>query len=126
MFIQLSILSLLYSISELIPTEQYLQRLFINRYATSWRKIGLVLDVDSTILDIINNDFVTEEQARCKTMLKEWLKKEPMASWEKLFQAVQIAHQHYNSVSAETAGAYCHCVEDDTGQFHYKQLNQKF
>ena len=109
---------LLFLISELTPTEQYLQRLFIKKYARSWRKIGLQLNVDTAILDIINSDFVTEEQARCKTMLREWLKKEPMASCEKLFQAAQVADKNYNS--AETADTRCYCVKDDTGQFHYQ------
>ena len=95
-----------------------MQRLFINKYARSWRKIGLELNVDSEILDIINNDFVTDVQARCKTMLKEWLKNEPMASWEKLFQVAQVADKDHNS--AEMAGTSCLCIKDDTGQFHYQ------
>ena len=108
--------------SELTPTEQYLQRLFIKKYARSWRKIGLELNIDSTILDIINSDFVTEVQARCKMMLKEWLKKEPMASWEKLLQAAEVADKDYNSIyiNAETADMCCQCVKDDTGQFYYQ------
>ena len=76
-------------LSELRLTELYLNRLFIEKHATKWRRIGLELSITSEALDIIGVDYPTEVQARCRAMLKAWLQKDPEASWEQLLHAVE-------------------------------------
>ena len=84
-------------LSELRPTELYLSRLFIEKYATKWRRIGLELNITSEVLDIIKVDHPTEVRARCRAMLKAWLQKYPEASWEKLHHAVEATDEdHHN------------------------------
>ena len=89
-------------ISELRPTELYLNRLFIEKYAVIWRNIGLELNITSEVLDIIKVDHPTEVQARCRAMLKVWLQKDPEASWDKLLHAVEATDKHHHISSIET------------------------
>ena len=89
-------------LSELRPTEQYLNRLFIKNYATKWRDIGLELNITSNNLDIIKTNNPNEVQERCRGMLKVWLDIDPEASWEKLLRAVEATDKHHHSVSVET------------------------
>jgi len=88
--------------SELKPTELYLNRLFIENYATKWRNIGLELNVSSEALDIIEVDHLTDVKARCKAMLKIWLQKDNEASWGKLLHAVVATDKYYHIASVET------------------------
>ena len=88
-------------ISELRPTELYLNRLFIEKYAVIWRNIGLELNITSEVLDIIKVDHPTEVQARCRAMLKVWLQKDPEASWDKLLHAVEATDKHHHISSIE-------------------------
>ena len=86
-------------LSELKPKELYLNRLFIEKHATKWRKIGLELNVSSEALDIIDVDHPTDVKARCRAMLKIWLQRDIGASWEKLLNA---ANKDYHSTNDET------------------------
>ena len=86
-------------LSELRPTEQYLNRLFIKNYATKWRDIGLELNITGNNLDIIKTDNPNEVQKRCRGILKVWLDIDPEASWEKLLHAVEATDKHHHSVS---------------------------
>ena len=112
---------LLILLSELRPTELYLNRLFIEKYATEWRNIGLELNITSEALDIIEVDYPTEVQAHCRAMLKAWLQKYPEASWEQLLHAVEATDVHYYSTSVETGTiimlmftiAYCHMKTEE-------------
>ena len=70
-------------ILELMPTELYLNRLIIEKYAKQWREIGLELKLSSKALDNIDVDKPNDVEERWKATLKLWLKRYPDASWEK-------------------------------------------
>jgi len=89
----------MYIFSELKPTELYLNRLFIENYATKWRNIGLELNVSSGALDIIEVDYSNDVKARCRAMLKIWFQRENEVSWGKLLHAVEATNKcHITSV----------------------------
>ena len=73
--------------------------MFIEKYATEWRKIGLELNITSEALDNINADYPNEVKVRCRAMLKVWLQKDPEASWEKLLHTVEATDKHCHSTS---------------------------
>ena len=89
-------------LSELRPTEVYLNRLFIKKYAIKWRKIGLELSITSEALDIIEVDYPTKVQERCSVMLRDWLQEDSEASWEKLLCAVETTDKQCHSASVQT------------------------
>ena len=89
-------------LSELRPTEVYLNRLFIKKYAIKWRKIGLELSITSEALDIIEVDYPTKVQERCGVMLRDWLHEDSEASWEKLLRAVETTDEQCHSASVQT------------------------
>ena len=93
-------------LSELRPTELYLNRLFIEKHATKWRNIGLELSIASEALDIIKVDYPTDVQARCRATLKAWLQKDPEASWEQLLHAVEATDKDHHKDSVETGEIY--------------------
>ena len=76
--------------------------MFVEKYATKWRNIGLELSITTEALDIIKVDNPTEVQNCCRAMLKMWLQKDTEASWEKLIYAITAAEKHYHSASVET------------------------
>ena len=88
--------------SELKPTELYLNRLFIENYATKWRNIGLELNVSSGALDNIEVNYPIDVEACCKAMLKIWLQRDNKATWGKLLHAVAAANKCYHITSVET------------------------
>ena len=75
--------------------------MFIEKYATEWRNIGLELNLTSENLDIIEADCPTKVRDRCRTMLKAWLQNDSEASWEKLLNAVKATDKHYHSNTIE-------------------------
>ena len=87
---------------ELRPRVLYLNRLFIEKYAIKWRKIGLELNITSEALDIIEVDYPNKVQERCRVMLEKWLQKDPEASWEKLLHAVEITGKLCHSVTGKS------------------------
>ena len=97
-------------LSELRPTELYLNRLFIEKYATKWRRIGLELSITSEALDIIEVNYPTEVQARCRAMLRAWLQKDPEASWEQLLHATEATDKHCHIVSIEIGKILATCL----------------
>ena len=88
--------------TELKPTALYLSRLCFIKFATKWSNIGLELDIDSEVLDIIDADYKNDVQKCCSIMLRKWLDSDPEASWGKLFDAVENAKRHYDNDSDET------------------------
>ena len=75
--------------TELKPKEVYLNRLFIKKYASRWRNIGLELNITSEALDITEANNPKNVEECCREMLKVWLQEDTEASWEKLLHAVE-------------------------------------
>ena len=59
-----------------------------SRYATSWREIGIQLDLTNETLSIIQDDYPLNARRCCNAMLTKWLEVDINASWQKLFDAI--------------------------------------
>ena len=70
------------------PTPKDLQECITPRYATSWREIGIQLDLTNETLSIIHDDNPLNARRRCNAMLSKWLEVDTNASWQKLFNAI--------------------------------------
>lgn len=84
-------LCLLYYQTGSCPSEVYLQRLFYKRYAKHWNEIGVELKVDISVLENLRENFAlhhNKTEECCKGMIKQWLRVDASATWEKLFKAI--------------------------------------
>jgi len=61
---------------------------FTPRYAAKWKVIGTLLNLPIGKLDIIEHDQYFSAEPCCNAMLKEWLKMDTTASWEKLLTVI--------------------------------------
>jgi len=57
-------------------------------YATHWREIGVLLNLDNPKLDIIKADNPNNVVRCCDVMLSEWLRLDLSATWKKLFDVI--------------------------------------
>ena len=63
-----------------------------NRVAAKWEAIGISLQLDSGLLDIIKEDNPNDCRACLREMLKEWMKQvNPPPSWSAIIKAVKDA-----------------------------------
>jgi len=57
--------------------------------AIRWYDIGIqLLDSDSGVLDIIKGNYPQDISTCCREMFKEWLDRQPGASWNQLIQVL--------------------------------------
>ena len=57
--------------------------------ATRWYDIGVqLLDTDSGVLDVIRGNYPKDISTCCREMFKEWLERQPDASWNQLIQVL--------------------------------------
>ena len=77
------------------PTPKDLQRCVTPQYATSWREIGIQLDLTNEALSIIQEDYPLAKR-RCNEMLMKWLEVDTNASWQKLLDAIDECTEQYN------------------------------
>ncbi|XP_065894224.1 uncharacterized protein [Dysidea avara] len=78
------------------PTEKYLQRLCIEKYAIHWKTIGLELNLSSDVLCIIEAGNKADHVRCCQDMFKKWLERDPEATWKKLLEAASVALSQKN------------------------------
>ena len=58
---------------------------------TEWYDIGLeLLDSDTATLDLIKKNNPMDANECCTQMFKEWLKRNPDASWDQLINALSV------------------------------------
>ena len=57
-------------------------------YAAHWEDIGVYLDIELGHLKIIKRDNPGDTSRCCKDLWKKWLEIDPVATWEKLFAAI--------------------------------------
>ena len=63
-----------------------------NRVAAKWEAIGISLQLESGLLEIIKEDNPNDCRARLREMLKEWMKQvNPPPSWSAIIKAVKDA-----------------------------------
>ena len=58
------------------------------KYAVNWKQLGRNLEIDDTLLNIIEKDFPHDCERCCSEMLSEWLDQTPNASWKMLYNAM--------------------------------------
>ena len=51
-----------------------------------WREVGIQLDLDVTILNVIDEEY-TKLARKCSRMFEEWLKQDVDASWSAVLNA---------------------------------------
>ena len=56
------------------PTMKNLNRYVTTRYATNWYNIGIELDIDPDVLDMINKDNLQQSESCFQKTLQQWLK----------------------------------------------------
>ena len=54
----------------------------------NWKQLGRNLEIDDTLLNIIEKDFPHDCERCCSEMLSEWLDQTPHASWKMLHNAM--------------------------------------
>ena len=69
------------------------------QYAADWKVIGKLLGVTSGKLDVIEADCPNRIKDRCNKMLKIWLEIDPVASWRKLFAAIESSALSHSKLS---------------------------
>ena len=61
-----------------------------NRVAAKWEEIGISLQLESGLLEIIKKDNPNDCRACLREMLKEWMKQiDPSPSWSAIIKAVK-------------------------------------
>ena len=81
---------------KITPSVMDLSEHFTPQYATDWKVIGTMLDIEYYRLEMIEKDFNGNATYCCNEMVKEWLKIDTTASWEKLFKAIESCASHDN------------------------------
>ena len=70
------------------PTLRDVYKYVVPEYAHNWRYLGAQLDFKHTEMEIIFSDFRNDSQECCRNLLSRWLEKNPDASWDQLFLAI--------------------------------------
>ena len=78
------------------------------RYASYWKEIGIFLDFKPEQLEIIKMDNPADAKRSCNEMFIRWLKADPNASWEKFFNALDLATGAANNGECPTDGINKH------------------
>ena len=78
------------------PAPKNLQQYITPRYATSWKEIGIQLDLTNETLSIIQEDNPRNARRCCNAMLMKWLEADSNASWQKLFTAIDKCTEQLN------------------------------
>ena len=71
------------------PSLKDLYQYITPQYALDWKVIGILLDLPSATIDIIEHDSRDKARECCNEMWKEWLKVDSAASWRKLFTVIE-------------------------------------
>ena len=75
----------------------------VPEYAHKWQYLGLLLNFKQAELSTIFSNFRNDAEECCRSLLGRWLEKDPIASWDQLFSAIdnlppryEIAYQSMN------------------------------
>ena len=60
----------------------------VPRWASSWKKLGIQLNLEERLLQNIEKDNENDCEECCSKMLSKWLDMSTYASWETLFNAL--------------------------------------
>ena len=64
----------------------------VTRFATQWRQLGYLLNIDQNSLDILQHDYPNDCKECCSRMLDDWLQEntKEITTWEILINAIDI------------------------------------
>ena len=81
----------------------------VPEYAHKWQYLGSLLNFRQAELGIIFSNFRNDAEECCRDLLSRWLEKNPIASWDQLFSAIdnlpphyKIAHQSMNVIVSDS------------------------
>ena len=81
----------------------------VPEYAHKWKYLGALLHFDQAELEIIFSNFRNDSEECCRSLLSRWLQKNPDASWDQLFLAIddlsqlllsEITYQGMNQITS--------------------------
>jgi len=58
-------------------------------YATFWKTIGVLLELPTEELNIIEQHNNAKAVSCCNAMFQKWLETDPSASWKRLLEAIE-------------------------------------
>ena len=70
------------------PTSKELQNHVIRIWASKWRELGIQLNIDQHVMDIIERDNPSDCKSCCSKMFSKWLEINVFACWEDIITAV--------------------------------------
>ena len=76
----------------------------VPEYAHNWRYLGALLNFKHAEMENIFSDFRNDSKECCRHLLSTWLEKNPDASWNQLFSAIddlpqpEIVHRSMNQI----------------------------
>ena len=71
------------------PLLKDLLRYFVPQYSSNWKMLGILLDLRSTTLDIIEYEYKGDPESCCQAMLTKWLQRGTQPTWRKLIDIVE-------------------------------------
>ena len=90
------------SIGHKRPTLCDVYKFVVPECAHNWRYLGTLLHFKQAELGIIFSNFRNDAEECCRSLLSRWLEKNPDASWDQLFSAVddlpELAYQGINQI----------------------------
>ena len=93
------------------PDKRELSR-HVLQEAAQWEALGLELGLKDYDIDIIAKDHPNDSTMCCRVMLQKWLETDPLASWNKLNDAVEHIRSSITGplsvVSDDTTGIVSH------------------
>ena len=73
------------------PDLKNLYRYVLPFYATHWQKIGIFLNIKPGQLEVIKSDNPGDVNGCCIALFIKWLQDSGDATWEKMFEAIDLA-----------------------------------
>ena len=70
------------------PIVSDMYKYVVPEYAQNWRYLGTLLGFKHVEMEFIFNDFHNDSEECCRLLLLRWLNKNPDASWDQLFSAI--------------------------------------
>ena len=91
------------------PTLGDVYKHVVPEYAHKWKYLGALLHFDQAELEIIFSNFRNDSEECCRSLLSRWLQKNPDASWDQMFLAIddlsqlllsEITYQGMNQITS--------------------------
>ena len=87
-----------YFLGDQRPQLKDIDNFVVIKCAPNWKQLGRSLDLDDTLLNIIEMDYPYDCERCCSKMLSEWLDVTPNASWKILNNAMEKIQNEPNKL----------------------------